>query len=204
MTLLQVGILMMIIRVIGWVSNVLTVKYICCKFLLYWLNVLVNLGAIYVTSFSYHWNFLLYWIVFVFLLQGPWGTISRRDTRTWAWIPRQFKSPVSIFICFRFLLFILRTRSTNTDRLYLSLNMKELVVPFRLFHLQSFLILCVLLTSILRTNYLSGAIPLEFGYLTKLEVLDLSGNNLTGAIPVEIIRMVSLKRLWVLCCHFFT
>ncbi|XP_074308035.1 protein MALE DISCOVERER 1-like [Silene latifolia] len=55
---------------------------------------------------------------------------------------------------------------------------------------------------VLRTNRLSGAIPIEFEHLTLLEVLDLRDNNLTGMIPSEIAKLISLKQL-LLCNNKF-
>ena len=51
------------------------------------------------------------------------------------------------------------------------------------------------LNSVLCKNYFSGYIPKELGDLTKLELLDLRDNNLTGSIPAEIGRMLPLKHL---------
>ncbi|XP_022715756.1 protein MALE DISCOVERER 2-like isoform X2 [Durio zibethinus] len=48
---------------------------------------------------------------------------------------------------------------------------------------------------VLYKNHFSGAIPKEFGELTRLELLDLRENNLSGTIPAEIGKMLSLKRL---------
>ena len=47
----------------------------------------------------------------------------------------------------------------------------------------------------LRFNDLAGVIPGDLGYLTNLEVLDLSGNSLTGRIPPELGDLASLQRL---------
>ncbi|XP_022720392.1 protein MALE DISCOVERER 2-like isoform X2 [Durio zibethinus] len=55
---------------------------------------------------------------------------------------------------------------------------------------------------VLYKNHFSGAIPKEFGELTKLEQLDLRENNLNGTIPAEIGNMLSLKRL-LLCDNKF-
>ena len=47
----------------------------------------------------------------------------------------------------------------------------------------------------LRSNQLSGTIPVEIGNLTSLFLLELGGNQLSGTIPVEIGNLTSLKSL---------
>ena len=49
----------------------------------------------------------------------------------------------------------------------------------------------------LRTNQLTGEIPVELGNLTNLEGLDLYGNQLTGAIPAELGNLTNLTHLYL-------
>ena len=49
----------------------------------------------------------------------------------------------------------------------------------------------------LRTNQLTGEIPVELGDLTNLTKLHLSGNQLSGEIPAELGTLTSLRWLWL-------
>ena len=46
-------------------------------------------------------------------------------------------------------------------------------------------------------NELSGSIPLSLGNLSKLEQLNLSWNNLTDPIPFALSNLSGLSRLWL-------
>jgi len=48
---------------------------------------------------------------------------------------------------------------------------------------------------VLCSNNFSGDIPKELGDLAELELLDLRDTNLSGSIPEELSRRLSLKHL---------
>ncbi len=50
-------------------------------------------------------------------------------------------------------------------------------------------------TFTIKTNNLTGTLPLELGDLTNIEFLDLSFNEITGSIPVELANLDSLRAL---------